>query len=237
MQVAVCPFCTRRVITNLTIDLGKDSKAVWYTCSCGCYFKKDKGIDKKVFDEKYKTEYAKGHGIKERLDYQRKVYLPLISELTPGRVTLVVGPTIDHDVVELRKLGFVAEGIDLIKNDNPNIFVGDFEYFEFKKQYDIIFMQDVIQSFDDPIKSIIKANSLLRPGGVLFISTPEPRLINETGYNMWGCWNNVEHNVYLTSDNLNKLLQNIGMEVVLKRENIERRFNCWNNHHILSIKN
>lgn len=236
MQIATCPFCNRRVVTSLNIDLGKNDKAIWYQCSCGCFFKKDKSIDKKVFDEAFKKEYARGNGISERLDYQRKVYIPLISELTPGRVALVVGPTIDRDIVELRKLGFVAEGIDLIKDDNPNIIKGDFEYFEFDKQYDIIFMQDVIASFDDPIKAIVRANSLLRPGGVLVISSPEPKLINEVGYSEWGCWNNKQHNIYLCADNLVKLVQNIGMEVILKRENIEKRFNCWNNTHIIALK-
>jgi hypothetical protein len=80
----------------------------------------------------------------------------LISELTPGRVALVVGPTIDRDIVELRKLGFVAEGIDLIKDDNPNIIKGDFDESDFQ--------EDVVRIDNDNIDTLIKA-----------FSTPEER--------------------------------------------------------------
>lgn len=234
-KIMECPICRKRIVINITINTGKD-RADWFQCQCGCWIKGVNGCDKTAFNEKYKVDYAKGRGVRECLAYQRRIYTPLIGELTVGREILDVGFTLDENIKAWRKDGWVAEGIDLMKDDNPNTFVGDFETYEFKKQYDVLWMADVIQNFDNAIAGIVKAFNLLKPDGVLFISTPAPGLIHELGWQYWGCWNNKTDNIYFAQDNLVKILEYLGMEVIMKRENIQPRFNIFNNTHILCQK-
>jgi SAM-dependent methyltransferase len=229
-EIKECPVCAKRVVINLTIDFGKE-KAVWYQCQCGCLFK---AKYESKFDEQYKKDYQMGRGIKECLDYQRRVYMPLIGELTTGRVILDVGPTLPLNIESWRADGWIAEGIDLIKDDNPHIIQGDFENYKFKKKYDVIWMADVVQSFQDPVRALVKAHFLLKPNGVLFVSTPAPNLIHELGYRGWPCWDNKLDNVYLTGDNLVKILANMGMDIVLKWENYQPRFGESMNTHIIA---
>jgi len=232
-NIGCCPNCFHRVVINITIDLD-GTKANWHQCQCGTWFKAVPNIDKKVFNEEYKNNYIKVTGIKECLAYQRKVYMPLISELTKGRRILDVGFTIPLNIEAWKADGWVAEGIDLIKDDNPNTFIGDFEKFEFKKQYDVIWFADVVQSFNDPLPAIFKAYGLLKPDGLLFITAPSPGIIHEVGYRDWGNWDNVTNNVYFSKENMIKILERMGMEVIVKWENLEPRFNAYKNYHILA---
>lgn len=232
-KISMCPVCMKRVVINILIDSGKKDKADWFQCQCGCWFKDNPGINKDYFDEKYKTEFGKGRGIKELLAYQRRVYMPLITELTMGRTLLEVGYTLPLNIEAWREDGWVAEGIDLIKDENKNTIVGDFETYEFQKQYDVIWAANVLQNFINPIGALIKLNNLLKPNGVMFLSTPAPELIHELGYRHWGCWNNKSDNVYFSQKNMVRILENIGLDVILKTTNIQPRFNVWNNNHFI----
>jgi SAM-dependent methyltransferase len=54
--------------------------------------------------------------------------------------------------------------------------------------YDAILLVDVLEHLDDPVRTIERATSLLRPGGLLLIATPDPasRTARLAGGRWWG---------------------------------------------------
>jgi len=230
-----CKICDRLIFYNYRV--GQD---MWYHCACGCVFN-NKQIDKKeVFNEEYKIEYDKLKGIKDRYSYYIRTYMNFIEEKTYGRKFLDVGFCLDYNILEMRERGWLATGIDLIKN--PYI-TGDFEHYDFgKERFDLIFMADVLQCLDNPVKAIYKAYSLLQPRGMLFIVTPNTDLLYEEIVSSWEHWNIKENRQLLSEQNLLDILARVDKEmtgrfkVILKHNTESKRFISWNNIHIIAQK-
>lgn len=90
-----------------------------------------------------------------------------------------------------------------------------FENFEPGHRYDVICMGDVIEHMIDPVASLRKAASLLEPGGLLWVSTPNwesafSRLVKD----MDPMWRVVEHLNYFSCRSLKSILERIGFEVI-----------------------
>lgn len=87
------------------------------------------------------------------------------------------------------------------------------------KKYDLIFMQHVLEHFEDPFATLDYCNTLLNDQGILVILVPNSnysRAVKHNSghrfYSMKGVGS--EHFAYFSYSNLGRVLQNSGFEVV-----------------------
>jgi len=97
-------------------------------------------------------------------------------------VLLDVGCATGFSLIAAQLNGFTPEGVDLSEwavhqnKTGLKIFNKDLTELEGEGKYDIISMWDVIEHFLEPEKAFCKLNRLLRPGGFLIFTYPDPTL-------------------------------------------------------------
>ncbi len=126
----------------------------------------------------------------------------------------------------------MTDGIDLIKNDYIN---GDFESHDFKGQkFDFILMGQVLESFHNPIKAIVKVKELLNKDGALMIVSPDAELIYQVGMFEFGNWDFKQRWLIFSERQIKKTLETLGFRIVLSRKDTEKRFVGWNQFHVIA---
>lgn len=233
-----CPLCHSNISTKYTIpyeldDKGQPRACDWLFCWCGCVFHLE-GLDKSIFNEEYVKKHLDSKFIKERYEYVRRCYLPLVEELTYGRRFLDVGFTSDLHIKAMKERGWICNGIDLIKND---YITADFEKHNFADmQFDFINMGHVLESLDNPLESLRKAYNLLSDFGALLVTSPDAEMIFLTGVSDFGWWSPEEKWLFFSERKFIEEAKRLGFEVILRRKNFSPRFIAWNDFHILLQK-
>ena len=188
------------------------------------------GVDKRYFGEIYLKRWKKMEGLKERYDYLYRVYIPLIEELTFGRKSLDVGFTLDYGIEVLKKRGWITSGLDLVPND---YIVGDFEKLEIPETFDLITMGHCLESFEKPIRALAKAYSLLNYDGLLLITTPNPEMIFNIGFQQFNNFDYKQNHMLIGKAKLEDICKRIGFEIILSHRNISPRHIQKNDLHLL----
>lgn len=226
-----CPACSAEC--KLCFNIADTAKTDWVFCKCGTIFQTDK-TDKKNFDIEYIKKYTDYKALPERADYLRRLYLPLVRELTYGRHFLDVGCSFDHHVRALAEDGWIAEGMDLVEGFDIK---GDFETYDFKnKRYDFILMGRVLESMHNPLRALLKAKELLAEEGVILIVTPDAELVYQKGMFEYGNWDPRDKWVMFSESQLKKILETLGFKVIMSRKDVEHRCIGWNHAHLIAQK-
>lgn len=240
-----CPICQRQAYQSIRTksrvrDTDNFQESTWLMCFCGCVFNTEKHDN--IFNEEYRQNYSKMKGVSDRLNYYLHVYGPIIEELTYGRKALDVGYCIDANIKALRDRGWLATGIDLIRDER--YITGDFLTYDFGgEKFDFIKMTDFLQVVPDPLKVLKKAYDLLEPSGVLFITTPDTDMISDNYFPNWGHWNARENRQFINESILRTMLSRCpcdmsgNMDIKLIHRDISRRFVSWNTLHLIAYKN
>lgn len=151
---------------------------------------------------------------------------------TDGRKYLEVGVGNGEMLACALEHCFEAEAVEICKDDCETISAAlsvpitwtDFLKFETDKKYDVIIMGDIIEHVSAPIDALKKAHSLMAPGGVLWISTPNynsayTRLMKYED----PMWNQKNHFTYFSYETMVPFFDAEGLEVV--RYDISDRYN------------
>lgn len=236
-----CKLCDQIVYQNYKLTT---SEHLWYHCACGCMFHDDKTSAEEVFTPEKIGKLKEIKEYEERAKYFARVYGPLIEERIYGRKMLEVGFGMDVLLKEWERRGWVVEGIDVC----PNSYIsGNFESYDFWKEghdrYDLIWMGDVLQCFQDPVKAIYKAYNLLNPNGLLFICTPNTNLMRKNRITGWGHWDQKENKQFISVDILKDILARCDesltgrVKVIYEDDHVtSKRFITYSNMHILAQK-
>jgi len=231
-EIIKCPICNAEPKMNYKVK-ENDEDISWYQCKCGSVFHTGK-VDKSFFTEEYKEKWLNMKGIKERMEYEIDVYFPFIETLIEGRKFLDIGFTIDLGLNYLQQRGWIATGIDIIKN---NYITEDFEQFEFDDKFSCIRLGHVLESFEEPVKAFYKAVEFLEDDGVLIITTPAPEIISYLNpVNFGHLSQNKLRNTYISRKEIERLAIKNNMEIVLYRQNLHPRFASFNDAHIILQK-
>lgn len=145
---------------------------------------------RKELADAYDAGYFKGWGM-ETADsdevgaMKRKSFQHLFNIIdrfrTPG-VLLDVGCAAGHLLEEAQQRGWSAYGVELSpyaariarKKFGDRVITGRFEDTPWQEKFfDVIVMSDVLEHFTDPDSAMRKARSILKPGGILAIVTPD----------------------------------------------------------------
>jgi SAM-dependent methyltransferase len=223
-----CPACKREV--SKKVEVTEEVRAIdWYMCMCQSIFH-EIPIDKKFFGKLYLKKWKCKSDMKERFEYTQRMYAPLIEELTFGRKFLDVGFTLPYAIDYMKERGWVSIGIDLVPNDYIN---GDFEKFNLPDKFDYIFMGHCLESFENPVKALIKAHQSLNYNGLLLITHPNPEMTFEIPWEKFGHWDYKQSHVFISKDKLEDIAKRIGFDVIMSHRNISQRFVMHNDLHLL----
>ena len=124
---------------------------------------------------------------------------------------------------EARKLGWEVHGVELSlwavsqakEKFNLEIFRGELKEARFSDNYfDLIIMADSIEHFVDPISCLNEAKRILKPDGIIAISTPDigSILSKAIGRSWWGIKHS--HLVYFDKCSISKILNDGGFKVL-----------------------
>lgn len=140
---------------------------------------------------------------------------------------LEIGCSIGYTLEAGEKRSIDSHGVDIstyavefCKDHGFSASVSSFnQLIENGKKYDLIFMQHVLEHFENPFEVLDNCNTLLNSEGIVVILVPNSdysRAVkhnsNHRFYSMKGVGS--EHFAYFSYSNLNRILQNSGFEVV-----------------------
>lgn len=215
-----CPCCSSRKHSELFLF---ESKIPIRLCNtCGAEFCAQRYTDQDLA-EFYSSSYFRGeYGYKDYTSLERMksatflARLRRLERLCPKRGTLLdVGCASGLLVGLALQRGWNAYGIDVSRDAvessepavRPRLTAGAFLDMTGERTYDVITMSDLIEHVHTPHEYLAKAHSLLKPGGLLFIETPNTggmmRKVMGPG---WPMYKPPEHLVYFNRKNLSDLL-------------------------------
>lgn len=146
-----------------------------------------------------------------------------IKNFVKGNSFLEVGVGDGAMIAAAKEMQFTVEGLEIRASyaenvsKQLNIPIHNVDYIEFssERKFDVICMGDVIEHISDPVKALEKSFSLLNDTGILWISTPN----FQSAFSMFmkdkdAMWRICEHLNYFSFDSFEKILNQIGFEVI-----------------------
>jgi 2-polyprenyl-3-methyl-5-hydroxy-6-metoxy-1,4-benzoquinol methylase len=199
--------------------------------SCGLLFRRDLPAQAEL-DEIYGLEYFKG-GASGYLDYvadedvhrsSARNRLDALERVVPRGRLLDVGAAAGFFVDEARALGWDAAGIDV---SEPMVEWGrrtlsaPLERATLASSaastasLDVVTMWDYLEHSIDPTSDLERAHVLLRPGGVLALSTGDAAtFVARISGSRWHLLTPRHHNFFFTVATLSRLLEQTGFDVI-----------------------
>uniref|UniRef100_UPI0032171EDF class I SAM-dependent methyltransferase n=1 Tax=uncultured Draconibacterium sp. TaxID=1573823 RepID=UPI0032171EDF len=217
--------CNNRVIYSQDGDLKfkrcNDCGIIWRSSDSMIM---TKPYDQSYFDSK-KYEKRREHKVKKSgwlLDIALKLN-PNISKV------LEVGCSIGYTLEAAKRRNLDHLGIDISEYavefcKNRGLKAELYSFDDLKEQgelYDLLYMQHVLEHFEDPFETLKKCNELLNPNGTIVILVPNSsyrpahkKRENHRFYSKNGV--GTEHYAYFNYINLPKVLEASGFEVIQK---------------------
>lgn len=214
----------------------------------GCQFVKCKNcglvyINPRQKDEKIQHSYKKNKFLscEYYLDTNRediltfKNWIRLIMHYCPKGKLLDVGCGVGTLLKVAHDCGWNVTGVDLNKKSAEfvkgkyglNIINTNIEDFKTPELFDAVTMIELIEHAPNPRKTINKARSLLKPGGFLFINTPNVESISSRiSGRRWWLYKPNEHLYYFSRATIKRLLESEGFKVILIKK-LPRKRNLY----------
>jgi 2-polyprenyl-3-methyl-5-hydroxy-6-metoxy-1,4-benzoquinol methylase len=161
------------------------------------YYQKDQGKSStELFSEQTQSSYRKA--------------LDLISRYTIGRSILDVGCGRGDFVYAALNNGWDVRGIELAKPavkiaESFNLPVNHLDFFSDTigtASYDVVTMFEVLEHLPDPVSFLMRAEAVLRPGGLLYLTTPNFRCLDRLILGLNWPVIHAEHLTYFTPNSL-----------------------------------
>jgi len=227
-----CPICNRMTRHAVYVKEKAEEKepTSWFKCSCNIIFQENKPTEFKIKNYDIKK-------IEKRSIHAIKTYLNIIEDITNGRKVLEVGYSGKYKKEYFNDRGWIYFGLSDEKSESDRFIEGRFEELDFKEnKFDLIWLDDVFQSFLEPKKIIEKCYSLLNENGCLFIITPDIDAINSIGVPAWSHWSKKDHHIMWSQESLKRELKKSDFEIIISRKSYCMRYLTRDNIHFLAHK-
>jgi 2-polyprenyl-3-methyl-5-hydroxy-6-metoxy-1,4-benzoquinol methylase len=215
-KASIKPFCRRDKFTIFRCS----------SCSVGFIWPQ---ISKEKSAEIYDESYFESWGIREDKNlFQMKqrtfiLRLKALERIIPPGKILDVGCATGFFLEVAKMRGWDIYGIEINphavrlarKQNGSRIYQGSIEEAKLERSFfDAIAMSDVLEHMVDPLASLQRANAILKPGGLIAITTPNLNSI--TAHLLGGKWPHfkVEHQFYFSPHSLSDLLERAGFKTL-----------------------
>jgi 2-polyprenyl-3-methyl-5-hydroxy-6-metoxy-1,4-benzoquinol methylase len=154
-----------------------------------------------------------------------RIKLKLVRQIVPlGAHLIDVGAGFGH-FVKLAQEHYVATGLEISsvavkwgrQRFGANLIIGplDAPLAGFDRTFDVVTMWDVIEHLENPLSALHSIKSRLKPGGYLFLSTPDSgSLVAGLLGQGWYYLDPIQHIALFNRTNLSRLLNEAGFDVV-----------------------
>ena len=120
----------------------------------------------------------------------------------------------DRGVSRTQGVEISADGVEAARARGLDVFHGTLEEFETDEPFDLVLMSHVIEHVIDPIATAKKVHSLLAPGGVFYVETPNVGSLDARLWRQdWGLIHYPRHLCLFDRASLRLLLERSGFEV------------------------
>ncbi|MBL8896664.1 MAG: class I SAM-dependent methyltransferase [Planctomycetes bacterium] len=121
----------------------------------------------------------------------------------------------DPRVTRTQVVDFDPEAQQVARARGHGTFLGRIEDYATQQRFDLVLLLNLIEHVEDPGAVLAKARSLLRPGGVILVQTPNWRCLDEWLFRRksWGGYHTPRHWVLLTRPSLEALVERAGLRV------------------------
>lgn len=181
---------------------------------------------------KYNKQYFKGLEKSDITELPRNIRnLEEIKKCKNSGKLLDVGIGTGSFLRLAQKSGFDVLGVDISdytvkkvrEKFNLAAVKGELTKIDFRNErFDVINMRHTIEHIKKPVEALKKAYKLLKPGGIIYISTPNSFGVHARIYGReWPHWSYPYHLHFFSKKTLSNLILNAGLEItVLKTEEI-----------------
>jgi 2-polyprenyl-3-methyl-5-hydroxy-6-metoxy-1,4-benzoquinol methylase len=173
-------------------------------------------------------------GVRAEMGRRYQRYLPVIGRLCGGTGTLLdVGCGIGNFLVAAREAGWQAAGIEVSEKAaaiarRRGLDVETTRLEESRRpagMFDAVTLWDVIQHLEDPAVTLRAVHEKLRPGGVVFLETPDEGfwmraafrgafVLSQGRIDLLNYFYHPEHRLYFTAMTLRRVLEKAGFRIV-----------------------
>jgi len=235
-KTVICIVCGNGVPLQSAIQFRKDGFEIARCCSCGLLFRTELPTEEEllqIYDDSYFCsaaddtsgqgyyDYIGGSELHRQTARRRLERLERVEE--PGRL-LDVGAAAGFFLAEAVDRGWEARGIDIaaemvqwgrerlgVALEHQTLATLEAE----PGNFDAVTMWDYIEHALDPRGDLTRAWKLLRPQGVLMLSTGDAAsLAARVSATHWHLLTPRHHNYFFTAASLRRLLRGLGFEVV-----------------------
>jgi 2-polyprenyl-3-methyl-5-hydroxy-6-metoxy-1,4-benzoquinol methylase len=233
---AVCNVCRALVPANQPPTWRKDGFDIVRCPRCGLVFRRvlpTRDELSEIYAESYFRRPADDPGGQGYDDYLREEELHRLNAVVrlrrlrehraPGRL-LDIGAAAGFFLDEARRAGWTVEGIDVSPEMSGfgrerlglDLGTGPFRVEEYEAgTYDCVTMWDYIEHSIDPVADLSSAWSLLRPGGVLALSTGDASsIVARVSGRRWHLLTPEHHNFFFSTATLSRACREAGFEIV-----------------------
>ncbi len=242
MTTMLCPLCSADSEESLVIETqeagGQRQCQGWHCRGCGLTFLEDYAADRShIYGDDY-TVWGRSSESDEPViaESKRAAFSGQLRALTDhvdpaGKRLLDVGTGRGYLLEVARDMGFDCHGLDISAyaagkaeaNFPGRIFRGRLEEAGYPAEsFDVITMTDLLEHISDPLALMAEAKRLLKPGGLLFVITPNTDSLTRKVLGRNWFQFKYEHVIYWNRRSLQLLLRKFAMQPLLARNNRKR---------------
>jgi 2-polyprenyl-3-methyl-5-hydroxy-6-metoxy-1,4-benzoquinol methylase len=121
----------------------------------------------------------------------------------------------DPRVTTTQVVDFDVDAERVARERGHGTYLGRIEDYATEQRFDLVLLLNLIEHVADPGAVLAKARTLLRPGGVILVQTPNWRCLDERLFRRrdWGGYHTPRHWVLLTRPSLEALVARAGLRV------------------------
>lgn len=205
---------------------------------CGLVYVNPRIPAKDLAEKVYGAEYfdaERGYGLEDHFSDENRDHALrwgrtrlqwIEGHMRPGSL-LDVGCAAGFFLIAAKERGWVPRGIEISQHASDyartilglNVATGEFSGMDPEvAQYDLVTILDVIEHLPDPLRGLRNAYQALKPGGFIFVATPNfhsipARVLGEK----WGLIEPDHHLYYFTPETLDAMLHKAGFRTVANR--------------------
>jgi len=239
-----CPFCKVKMpmVARGFAFMGQDAYPVpdrgYSFCNCKNIFFTDwSNIDQTSYTA---PMYEKDHLFPQYGDQIEQLFNFYIKPMEQigngGKKLLDLGAVVNFLLNPAKKRGYETYGWDIIehKDFGHEQIVGNFDTITTDKKFDIIFSNHFFEHIKDPLGGLAKCYSMLNPGGILFISMPDPFQITWDNPSRWGNFILRQHYIIWDMESFCDEAEKVGFTTKLKKRNFDVR--PLRDYHLMFVK-